>query len=155
MCMTLLFMAVIVTTGACGFSKKTRTCSTVYSRSIAGSAAAAKVGSEQTVGLAGGKTPYTENGVMRRGLAGGCRGSVDSAVLPALWASAVLLHPLLDSVFGKHVAACGDARVVGGDVVECDAALLFLLHGLGDDHWGNVWGQVDCSSSTCTVHLKN
>ena len=78
----------------------------------------------------------------------GGRSAVDSALFPALGAAVVLLHPLLDCVGGEHVAAGSDAGVVGGDVVECDAALLFLFHGLGDDHWGNVRGQVGCSGST-------
>jgi len=80
--------------------------------------------------------------VLRRWLSRGGRGAVDSALLPALRASVVLLHPLLDGVLGEHVAAGGDARVIGGDVVKCDAALLLLLHRLRDDHGGDVWRQV-------------
>lgn len=43
---------------------------------------------------------------------------VDSAMFSALWASVVLLQPLLDSVFGENVAARGDASVFVGDIIE-------------------------------------
>ena len=118
----------------------------VRSRSKGG-AIVARLVEHLALALALGREEEGGGRVLRRWLSRGGRRAVESALLPALWASVVLLHPLLDGVFGEHVAAGGDARVIGGDVVKCDAALLLLLHCLRDDHGGDVWGQVRHSST--------
>ncbi len=44
--------------------------------------------------------------------------SIDSALFSALWATVVLLHPLLDCALAENMAACGDASIFAGDIIE-------------------------------------